>query len=63
MEVYGMMDNGRLQVVTATETITDGIKDKPVLYFWWPKTKKEYEAVEKTSQIDRSIPRRWLQTR
>jgi branched-chain amino acid transport system substrate-binding protein len=63
MEVYGMMDNGRLQVVTATETITDGIKDKPVLYFWWPKTRAEYETVEKTSQIDRSIPRKWLQTR
>lgn len=63
MEVYGMQDNGRLQVVTATQTITDGVKDKPVLYFWWPKTRKEYEAVEKTSQIDRSIPRQWLQTK
>jgi hypothetical protein len=49
--------------VTATQTITNGVKDKPVLYFWWPKTRKEYEAVEKTSQIDRSIPRKWLQTR
>lgn len=63
MEVYGMQDNGRLQVVTATQTITNGVKDKPVLYFWWPKTRKEYEAVEKSSQIDRSIPRKWLQTR
>lgn len=63
MEVYGMQENGRLQVVTATQTITDGVKDKPVLYFWWPKTQKEYEAVEKTSQIDRSIPRKWLKTK
>ncbi len=63
MEVYGMQDNGRLQVVTATQTITNGVKDKPVLYFWWPKTQKEYDAVEKTSQIDRSIPRKWLQTK
>ena len=62
MEVYGVTESGRLLVVTATQTITKGELDKPVLYFWWPKTRKEYEAVEKTSQIDRSIPRRWLQT-
>ncbi|HQK99152.1 MAG TPA: ABC transporter substrate-binding protein [Smithellaceae bacterium] len=62
MEVYGVQDNGRFLVVTATQTITNGVKDKPMLYFWWPKTKAEYEAVEKTSQIDRSIPRRWLKT-
>lgn len=60
MEVYGMTDTGRLLVVTATQTITNGELDKPVLYFWWPKTEKEYKAVEKTSQIDRSIARRWL---
>jgi len=63
MEVYGMTDTGRLLVVTATQTITNGELDKPILYFWWPKTKEEYEAVEKTSQIDRTIPRKWLQAR
>lgn len=62
MEVYGMMDNGRLLVATATQTITNGVMDTPVLYYWWPKTREEYEALEKTTQIDRSIPRRWLQT-
>ncbi len=63
MEVYGMMDNGRLLVATATQTITNGVMDTPVLYYWWPKTQAEYEALEKTTQIDRSIPRRWLQTK
>ncbi len=60
MEVYGVTPSGRLLVTTGTQTITDGKKDTPEIYFWWPKTKEEYEAVEKTARIDRSIPRRWL---
>ncbi len=61
MEAYGIMDNGRVLVMTGTQTITNGKIDKPEMYVWWPKTRKEYEAIEKTSQIDRSIPRKWLQ--
>jgi len=60
MEAYGINEVGRVLVTTGTQTITDGKLDKPEIYFWWPKTQKEYDAVEKTSQIDRSIPRRWL---
>ncbi|MFO7570915.1 MAG: ABC transporter substrate-binding protein [Smithellaceae bacterium] len=60
MEVYGVTPSGRLLVTTGTQTITNGERDTPEIYFWWPKTQEEYEAVEKTSQIDRSIPRRWL---
>ncbi len=61
MEAYGITPEGRMLVTTGTQTITNGVMDTPEIYFWWPKTKAEYEAVEKTSQIDRSIPRRWLQ--
>jgi branched-chain amino acid transport system substrate-binding protein len=60
MEAYGIMDNGRVLVMTGTQTITDGRMDKPQMYVWWAKTQKEYEEIEETSQIDRSIPRRWL---
>lgn len=63
METYGITPAGRLLVTTGTQTITDGNMDKPEIYFWWPKTKEEYEAVEKISRIDRSIPRKWLQAR
>jgi branched-chain amino acid transport system substrate-binding protein len=63
MEVYGVTSEGRLLVTTGTQTITNGKMDTPEIYFWWPKTRKEYEAVEKTSRIDRSIPRKWLQTK
>ena len=52
---------GRLLVTTGTQTITNGKMDTPEIYFWWPKTRQEYEAVEKTARIDRSIPRKWLQ--
>lgn len=62
MEAYGINEVGRVLVTTGTQTVTDGKLDKPEIYFWWPITQKEYEAVEKTSQIDRSIPRRWLKT-
>ena len=60
MEAYGMMDNGRVLVMTGTQTITDGRIDKPEMYVWWTKTQKEYDQIEKMSQIDASIPRRWL---
>ena len=63
MEAYGVTDEGRLLVTTATQTITDGELDKPMIYFWWPETEEEFRAVEAISEIDRSIPRKWLRTR
>lgn len=63
MEVYGVTSSGRLLVTTGTQTITNGKMDKPEIYFWWPKTREEYEAVEKIARIDRSIPRKWLQAK
>jgi branched-chain amino acid transport system substrate-binding protein len=63
MEAYGVTPAGRFLVTTGTQTITNGKMDKPEIYFWWPKTQKEYEEVEKMARIDRSIPRKWLQTR
>lgn len=62
MEAYGVTDEGRLLVTTATQTITDGELDKPAIYFWWPETEEEFRAVEAISEIDRSIPRKWLRT-
>jgi branched-chain amino acid transport system substrate-binding protein len=62
MEAYGINEQGRVLVVTATQTINEGKKELPELFFWWPKTQEEFEQIEKTSQIDRSIPRRWLKT-
>ncbi|MCJ8499219.1 ABC transporter substrate-binding protein [Desulfatitalea alkaliphila] len=62
MEAYGLTEEGRALVTTATQTITEGELDPPELYFWWPKTREAFEAVEKSSRIDRSIPRRWLTT-
>lgn len=63
MEVYGVTSSGRLLVTTGTQTITNGKMDKPEIYFWWPKTREEYDAVEKIARIDRSIPRKWLQAK
>lgn len=60
MECYGLTEQGRALVVTATQTITDGQMDLPELYFWWPDTQAAFEEIEQTSQIDRSIPRRWI---
>ena len=62
MEAHGITAQGRVLVVTATQTISEGKQDLPEIYFWWPKTLEEFERIEKASQIDQNIPRRWIKT-
>jgi len=48
-EEMGIEKNGRMHVAASVQTITNGKSDPTILYLWWPKTQKEFEAEKKRS--------------
>jgi len=48
-EEMGIEKNGRMHVAASVQTITNGKTDPTILYVWWPKTQKEFEADKKRS--------------
>ena len=48
-EVFGIEKSGRMHIAASTQTITNGKSDPSVLYVWWPKTQKEFDAIKKRS--------------
>jgi len=60
METKGISGEGRFHIYSSTQTITNGQWDEPIVYAWWPKTQEEFDAVVKTSQLDKRITKKWL---
>lgn len=48
-EEFGITPEGNMHVLAAVNTITNGVADPGEFYCWWPKNKKEFDAVVKTS--------------
>jgi branched-chain amino acid transport system substrate-binding protein len=50
-QVHGLTSDGRQLMLCSTQTINqDGKLERPILEVWWPKTKKEFNAVVKLGQ-------------
>lgn len=69
-EVFGLTNDGRQQMACSVETVEDGETKGPFLYYWWPKTKKEFDkvtgqsiATNSKSPEFRDVPRYWLQAK
>lgn len=48
-EVFGINDAGSMLILSAVNTVTNGISDPGEFICYWAKTKKEYDTVVKTS--------------
>jgi len=46
-EEFGIEKTGRMHIAASVQTITKGKSDPSVMYIWWPKTQKEFEAVKR----------------
>lgn len=59
-EHLGLTEEGGFLAWGATQTATEGKFNPPTLYASWPKTQKEWDSVVKTSNIPKSIVKKWL---
>ncbi len=53
-ESFGITPEGRLMIACAIQTITQGKFDPCVLYYWWPKTQKEFEQYKKQTKFTKN---------
>lgn len=63
MEIKGITEEGRFLIYSSTQSITDGKWDPPVVYVWWTKTQAEFDEVDRLSQLDKRIQKKWLKFR
>ncbi|MCX7981806.1 MAG: ABC transporter substrate-binding protein [Syntrophales bacterium] len=53
-ETFGITPQGRLMIANAIQTVTNGKPDPTALYYWWPKTKAEFEQYKKQTKFTRN---------
>lgn len=53
-ETFGITPQGRLMIANAIQTVTKGKPDTTSLYYWWPKTKAEFEQYKKQTKFTRN---------
>jgi len=53
-ESFGITPEGRLMIACAIQSITKGKPDPCSLYYWWPKTQKEFEQYRKLSKFTKN---------
>lgn len=58
-EIYGINETGRMLILASVQTISNGKSNPSELYYWWPKTKQEFEKGKKQSKALKN-PKIWL---
>jgi branched-chain amino acid transport system substrate-binding protein len=54
-EIFGINDNGRLQISGSIQMVKGGKFQPPLQYYWWPKTQKEFDAVKRISKTKEKL--------
>ncbi len=49
-EIFGINDNGRMQISGSVQMVKGGRFQPPAQYYWWPKTQKEWNDVKKLTK-------------
>jgi branched-chain amino acid transport system substrate-binding protein len=63
MEIKGITEEGRFLIYSSTQSISDGKWDQPIVYVWWTRTQEEFDEVDRSSQLDKRIQKKWLKFR